>query len=200
MAAAYAQATGNSLDRSRELWQAGTTAVAQSRGMFVYLGGQSWAQSRDAIRAKIVAHEAFHLLQGELAGPAALNSGPSDVPVAGPRWLTEGAAEYIAYRVLAENRLEDFDAIRRRWISVTRSVTAPLSSLEIATGFGGVAGIYDLTPLAASRLIETAGEGAFVAYWEAIGRGTPWQSAFAAAFGRSLEAFYGEFDAYRRGL
>jgi hypothetical protein len=73
-----------------------------------------------------------------------------------------------------------------------------LSSLAVATGWRGVSGIYDLTPLAASRLIESVGESAFVAYWEAIGRGTNWQSAFAATFGKTIETFYAEFEAYRR--
>lgn len=200
IAGAYAGATGNPIDFARRLWQSGTTAVAQSRGMFVYVGSQSWAQSPPSSRTKIIAHEAFHLLQGELAGPGSLNSGESNVPVAGPRWLSEGAAEYIAYRVLGENRRNDFEATRARWVSVTRTVSAPLSSLEIATGMRGVSGIYDVTPLAAAHLVATKGESSFVAFWEAIGRGASWQAAFSSAFGRPVETFYQEFEAYRRSL
>jgi hypothetical protein len=199
IAAAYAQATGNSLEHARRVW-ATSSAVAQSSGLFIHLSSQGWAGSPETTRIKITAHEAFHLLQGELAGPAALNSGETDVPVAGPRWLSEGAAELVAHRVLAENRLAAFDATRRRWVSVTKTVAAPLASAEIATGFGALGGAaYELAPLAAERLIEGIGERAFVAYWDAIGRGTPWRAAFEAAFRRSVDAFYGEFEAYRRG-
>jgi hypothetical protein len=200
IAAAYAEKTRNPIERARQLWSTGTSAVAQSGGIFVYLGSQGWTQSSETARVKIVAHEAFHLLQGDLAGSARLNSGETDVPLAGPRWLTEGSAEYFAYRVVAENRLVDFEATRARWISVVKTMSVPLSSLEVATGLRGVSGVYDLTPLAASRLVESVGEGAFIAYWEAVGRGTPWQTAFAAAFGRTVQAFYEEFEAYRRGL
>jgi hypothetical protein len=39
-----------------------------------------------------------------------------------------------------------------------------------------------------------------MAYFEAVGRGVSWPSAFSATFGRSVDAFYVEFEAYRRGL
>jgi hypothetical protein len=168
--------------------------------MFVYLGSPSWAESPHFTRVKIVAHEAFHLLQGDLAGPAALASGLTDVPAAGPRWLSEGAAEYVAFRVVSEHGLASFDEAKARWISVAKTVSAPLSSLEVATGFRGASGRYELTPLAASRLVESRGEAPFLAYWQAIGGGTHWQAAFTTAFGRTVQAFYEEFEAYRRGL
>jgi hypothetical protein len=200
IAAAYAQATANSLEHGRQLW-ASTTAVTQSRGLFIYAASQGWASSSETARLKIIAHEAFHLLQGELAGPATLNSGDAEVPAAGPRWLSEGAAELVAHRVLAENRLATFEAIRERWISVTKTVSAPLSALEIATDFRAVGGAaYELAPLAADRLIEGIGEGAFVAYWERIGQGAPWRDSFAAVFRRGVDAFYEEFASYRSRL
>jgi hypothetical protein len=37
-----------------------------------------------------------------------------------------------------------------------------------------------------------------LSYFERIGRGEPWEAAFAAAFGKSVDAFYAEFAAYRR--
>ena len=39
-----------------------------------------------------------------------------------------------------------------------------------------------------------------MAYFEAVGRGDSWPNAFSAAFGRSVDAFYVEFETYRRGL
>lgn len=199
IASAYASHTGNPIDFARNVW-ASSTAVTQSRGLFVYTGSSSWTASDALRRRKITSHEAFHLLQGELAGPSTLDSGFTNVPVAGPRWLIEGAAEYVAYRALAENNLIDFNSILARWTSVTRGISAPLAQLEAANGWTGVNGVYDLTPLAVSRLIATAGEPALVAYWEAIGRGTAWQTAFQNAFGKTVDAFYADFAAYRASL
>jgi hypothetical protein len=39
-----------------------------------------------------------------------------------------------------------------------------------------------------------------LSYFEAIGRGVPWEAAFAATFGKSADVFYEEFAEYRGGL
>ena len=200
VAAAYAEVTGNTTERARRQWET-STAIAQNGTIFVHLGSTGWIQSNELARTKILVHEAFHVLQEQLAGPRALVSGDTDVPVAGPRWLSEGAAEYIAFRAVSDNGSASFEATRARWASVTKTVTGPLSSLEIATGTRALgAPVYDISPLAVARLVVSSRDSALVAYWEAIGRGVPWREAFAAAFGRSVEAFYEEFEAYRRTL
>ena len=39
-----------------------------------------------------------------------------------------------------------------------------------------------------------------LSYFESIGRGIAWEGAFTAAFGKTVDAFYAEFAAYRAGL
>ena len=55
-------------------------------------------------------------------------------------------------------------------------------------------------PLAVERLVGEGGAAKAVSYFERIGRGEPWEAAFASAFGKTPGAFYAEFEAYRRGL
>ncbi len=55
-------------------------------------------------------------------------------------------------------------------------------------------------PLAVERLVGAGETERLLAYFAAIGRGEPWPSAFTAAFGKTVEAFYAEFAAYRAGL
>ena len=48
-------------------------------------------------------------------------------------------------------------------------------------------------PLAVERLVGEGGAAKVLTYFQAIGRGDPWEAAFAAAFGKSVDAFYAEF-------
>jgi hypothetical protein len=55
-------------------------------------------------------------------------------------------------------------------------------------------------PLAVERLVGEGGAAKVLSYFEAIGRGQPWETAFATVFGKSAETFYAEFEAYRSQL
>jgi hypothetical protein len=63
---------------------------------------------------------------------------------------------------------------------------------------GGAA--FPIMALAVDRLVGEGGVAKLLAYFTAIGRGDPWQSAFSSIFGKTIDEFYAEFDAYRRGL
>jgi hypothetical protein len=52
-------------------------------------------------------------------------------------------------------------------------------------------------PLAVERLVGEGGTAKVLSYFEPIGRGESWQTAFIAAFGKGVDAFYAEFEAYR---
>jgi hypothetical protein len=96
-------------------------------------------------------------------------------------------------------RLDNIRA--QRWIPDTRSSAAPLRSLETYAGFVPQNRPYSVVALAAERLLgPSLGEPAFVAFYRAIGQGAPWQTAFVATLGRSIDAFYDDFEAYRRAL
>jgi hypothetical protein len=196
IAAAYSAAEGFSLETARAYWSSGATATAQLRRMFVNTGSPSWrpAQAPEGIKLKIVAHEAFHLLQSEWVRgyPGASNTGPM--------WLLEGTAEYIAFRAIADNGLVSFNDARAGWRISARTVQAPLRSLETYAGFLPESVPYHLSPLAAERLLGTTlGLPAFVSFYEAIGAGAAWRDAFLNTFGRTVDAFYDDYEAYRRG-
>ena len=193
----FAQATGVPISVAREQWQT-TTASAPYRQIFVYLGSESWVSRPDWVRLKILAHEAFHLLQYELAGPTALNGGLDEVPTGGPRWLVEGAAEYVGHQAVADAGLIRMEDARNQWISRTRLTVSPLSARETSRGLFGEPEPYQISPLAVDLLLGSGSGRPLVAYYGAIRGGSTWQAAFSAAFGKSINAFYDDFEAYRQ--
>jgi hypothetical protein len=59
---------------------------------------------------------------------------------------------------------------------------------------------YPLSFIAVDFLTRERGLGALIQFWSAIGKGNAWPVAFETAFGRTVEQFYAEFEAYRRTL
>ncbi len=199
MIATYVQTKPNSPENARRLWGSGQTGEGEYRRIWI---GPPWFQGAvhsptDA--TKVAVHEVVHVLQYELAGQGALNSGPDDVPRAGPRWLSEGVAELTAYQAIAENGLMRIEDVRARWRGTTKNLSAtPLRALEVLRG--RPPGVYDMYALAVDFLVTGRNRGDLLTYFETLGRGTPWRDAFAATFGRSVDAFYDAFETYRRGL
>lgn len=200
MIRAYADTEPTTLENSRNTWTRGTSAVASCRKtwfgpLWFTGGGPEWHLK------KIAVHEAFHILQCELAGQGSLNSGNDDLPRAGPRWISEGSAELVGYLAIADARLMSMAAIRGDWLQRTKTSPATLERLAILRGqFEGGNAIWGIMPLAVERLVGDGGLSKLIVYSETIGRGVPWESAFATAFGKNVQTFYAEFDAYRRGL
>jgi hypothetical protein len=198
MVRTYAATLPTSLDDARELWgseQIGQVANVDGVRMWV---GPRWfgtaAGDRSSAR-RIAAHEAYHVHQYALAGAGALNGGLDDIPRAGPRWLSEGSAELVGHLAGDNQRLL---AIREMWRAAARQSTATLASLATLRGRRTEPHFYGISALAVEQLVGPAGPRLFSAYFEALGRGTSWQSAFASVFGRSVDAFYAEFEAFRR--
>lgn len=193
LARAYAAVAQIGLEDARRLWSSGAVAVARPRHLFVYVGGETWRVIRRGGRLKIIAHEAFHILQSELAGRDAA------APSTGPAWLTEGSADLVATEILSVNRLVQLEDAIAAWHSDARPGSPPLADLESYAAFVPENHPFGVSALAADRLVQGGiGDTAFIAFYETVGRGTPWRDAFKAAFLRSLEAFYGDFEAYRR--
>lgn len=187
----------------RERWSSGF-AEAGKENVFIYTGGPGWP---DAISTgtveKILFHEIFHVLQNRLVAPAHRNfieAPDSDVPVGGPRWLIEGAAELVGYTLADEHGYAGFAAARAAKLRDAQAVTAPLSTMEALPGLvaAGRGAAYTVGFLAAELLTATAGPQALARYWTEIGAGRPWQAAFETVFGRPITKFYDEFEVYRR--
>jgi hypothetical protein len=183
---------------ARDIWTRGTVAVAAYRKAWF---GPAWFADSISNRTKIAVHETFHVEQSELAGDGSLNSGFDNIPRAGPRWISEGSAELVGYLAIADARLTTMSSVRTDWAQRTRSSPVTLQRLAILRGqFEAGPNAWGIMPLGVERLIGEGGAPKLLMYFQAIGRGDAWETAFAAAFGRSIDAFYAEFATYRNGL
>jgi len=195
----YSATAPTSPENSRAIWTRGTFAVGNFRKLWF---GPPWFTSGPPSNlTKIAVHETFHVLQFELAGAGSMNSGTDEIPPAGPRWLFEGSAEVVGYFAIADAGLTHISGVRADWAQRTKSSPVTLERLAILRGqFEAGANAWGIMPLAIDRLVGEAGLPKLLAYFEAIGRGQPWQSAFATVFGKSIDTFYGELETYRAGL
>jgi hypothetical protein len=189
-----------SLEQARALWQAGQVAHATPRK--VWFGPSFFLPSRsEAQLLQIAAHEAFHLFQYELAGARTLGvQGLDEVPTAGPWWIAEGTAKYFADLAIVREGVLRLADIRAEWIRRTKVNTTSLAQLATLRGQRETANPYEVYTLASELLLRDRSPTLVFAYYEAIGRGVPWPDAFASAFGRSIQAFVAEFEAYRASL
>jgi RTX calcium-binding nonapeptide repeat (4 copies) len=199
LARLYLERSGEvtSLEQARAQWGS-LIAHAGSSGLWI---GPLWFSTDTVNGTKILAKEEFILLLYGIAGPRSLNSGQDDIPRAGPRWLSEGTGELAAYLVIDDARLANMASVRANWVQRAKASPVTLERLAILRGqFEAGSNAWAIMPLAVERLVGEGGAAKAVSYFERIGRGEPWDAAFASAFGKSPGAFYAEFEAYRRGL
>ena len=117
----------------------------------------------------------------------------------GPHWLLlaiEAHAIYLGESAFGFPRLAEGRAAQ---VSLARRVAEPLSALA---GWDAVlaAGFWEartLSSLAGELLAERAGDAALFDYFRQLPSTMSWREAFEAAFGISVERFYGEFESYR---
>ena len=109
------------------------------------------------------------------------------------------AAEYFGSVAIVDEGVVSPAIVHGQWEQAARNSAATLRSLETYRGQLNTPGAYDIYALAVRQLIGDRDPGRVMTYFEAVGRGGSWPSAFSAAFGRSVDAFYAEFEAYRRG-
>jgi hypothetical protein len=165
-----------------------------------------WLIDKDLPAAiAISAHEYVHVLQADL-GCLATRDNQSF------RWLIEGMADEIAWRALiSADRVTDahvLRAIRYDAFSVhgvSDRGLDPLSAYERADGADRE---YALWHVAVRRLLGVAvnagaapaarPEIALRRFCERVGRGLDWRRAFAHSFGKPVDEFYDEFEAFRR--
>jgi len=166
-------------------------------GIDIVTGNSEWVSPRaaaadtwsaDTERKELSGHEYVHLWQGELGGNACM---------LGPRWLSEGMAESLAYRSLVADGLipqANMDTFTKRQL-ITATTHPALVQLE--TQWPDSANPYSVAYLAVDRLLAANGPLPLRAWCEAVGRGTDWHTAFAQAFGEDTNAFYARFETYR---
>ena len=195
----YAETKPTSLDDARRLWEDGQVGHATPRKVWL---GPAWFQTASTSQEralKIAAHEAFHLFQYEIVGQRPLSvSGLDEIPSAGPWWLAEGSAEYFAYLAVAADGVGRFADVRAGWMRSAKATSATLVALATLRGQRETQNAYDIYALATELLLQSRDPKLVFAYYEAIARGVPWSEAFAETFGRTHDAFVGEFEALRR--
>ncbi len=182
-------------DRDRPLldqWFESGGAITSGLDIFLYTNGR-WNGIDRTEREFIVAHEVFHTLEYSHAA----RSGDA---IPGPIWLVEGAAEYVAARVVAAQGDAGYESYLAGYRERAEGLTQTLKDLE-SYGRGGVAWgrrpQYTLGFLAADRLVAQSGLAAFLGVWKAIGAGASFEGAFAAKFGEPLARFYAGFEEAR---
>jgi hypothetical protein len=181
----------------------GTTALGSTGGIFLYWAHPSW-QAGAGESQKIIAHELFHVFQVQLDKLGARNevTPSSQVRASGPVWLEEGAAEMIGYHVASDRGLTSYPSVLASQIARSKQVTQPLSALQTYDEFNVVPNPYSFGHVAADHLVGVAPGGvpALTTYYNALGSGTAWPTAFQSAFGLSVDAYDANFAAYRSKL
>jgi hypothetical protein len=158
--------------------------------MFTDVGGwrgpsQPWHQ------AKVAAHEYVHVWQSDL-----MSGIPRDEREEA-NWLLEGIAEYAGYQAVIEAGIVGSTQARSYLMALARGTQSALESYEERPPDAPQVS-YSLVYLAVEYLANTsAGTNALWSFYNAIGRGEPWRTAFQTAFGRSVGDFYNEFEEYR---
>ena len=145
---------------------------------------------------KLLAHELTHSAQSEL-----VRGGPSS----SDRWLREGFAEWVGFKVADKFGAENFAEARQRVLdrianarsyqtfpSLNQLVTASDWTTWMRT-LGG-AGTYGQSFLAVAVLVEEKGIEAMVRYFSLFGKVNNREANFLTAFGETLKSFVERFD------
>ncbi len=193
LARSYAKHTGAKLTAQIvKDWTSLRENAATYGAIFVRTNSNSFnmtnGNSVQGQRTRIFVHELFHVLQYGLVGPKAKKCCAFDrVPVVGPTWLMEGAAQYLQYFYEGPQTLSGW----RNWaLQQKQASSAALQSFETRKGMNAEPNAYDISALAVEQLVDKAGMTSLVAYWRGIGKGRTWQRAFKDAFGTTPAEFY----------
>jgi hypothetical protein len=145
----------------------------------------TWTPSTE--RKELAAHEYVHMWQYAVGSRACM---------LGPRWLSEGMAESLAYRSLVSAGVipaANMDVFTKRQLRSARYVT--LRSLESV--WPADANPFAVGYLAVDRMLAANGPLALRTWCARVGSGEDWRSAFTAAFGQTPDAFYAAFEDFR---
>ena len=202
LAQAYVRVAGwRTIEKARDTWETGIAVAGQ--GWIVLNPANEWfANAPRESQMRVVAHELYHTWQHGLSG-LSQGSGLDDVPPGGPRWLTEGIAEFSAYRAMSDIGVLSYEAERNSkepwgFVRDGKYVDKPLSQMETWNVVKAARGnTYSYFLLAAELLASRAGEKALIHYYTLTQPGTTWQQAFEAAFGMTVDEFYDLFEEHR---
>src|SRR5262249_22795966 len=113
-------------------------------------------------------HEYYHAVQFDWAGIgwAEFELYDADTSDIRPEWMVEGSAEYMAYKVLADNNLYAYDRARTRKVASAERFGISLSNLEKHSGSTAP---YSVGFMATEYLINNyGGTAAMMRYWKGL--------------------------------
>jgi hypothetical protein len=207
MADAYvAHLKGNArMRRGKREWFAGCHGGEAGYG-FMFMCTKSDVFSSDwfgsgskAQKSFALTHEYFHMLQYERAvGSLDGCCGSNTLNVLGPQWLVEGAAEYMAFRLLGDSNRMNFKREIGWHTSKAAEVQASLAEMQTREGYYAEPRASSAGMIAAHLLAERTGLGSLAAFYGEMGAGKGWQAAFETAFGLTPEAFSEIYEAHIR--
>lgn len=141
-----------------------------------------------------LAHEYFHIMQFERAYDEAADCCESRERL-GPQWLVEGAAEYAAFRILADSKRMNLDREIAWHTQQAGKVSLRLDQMQTRDGYYADPLASSAGLVAAHMLAQEAGLPALGLFYSELGTGKSWSAAFGAAFGETLEAFHERYEA-----
>lgn len=141
----------------------------------------------------VIAHEYYHLVQDQLSGNRL-----SDTPL----WVTEGSADYAAYRYI-DSLTGNTTPLTSRLRPAASLSTAPISTLdrgcdEARQRADGCNPLdpYRVGAFGQAWLTERTSR-APADFWQNL-RGTAnWETAFGTTYGMTIADFYRDFEAFR---
>jgi hypothetical protein len=156
--------------------------VTDGHVICLYTESPVWPEDA-RMRGAVAAHEAIHVLQAELGCARRA-----------PTWFIEGSAQLLGVRTMAHPDTTEQDIVTS---FETRAGGYALSPGGLRASERSRTRLnYDEAALAAATL-DRGNPVRLVTFCRAVGRGTAWPRAFAAAFGESVDAFYTRFSRIR---
>lgn len=178
-----------------------TAFAGQQNDFFIITSSPGWTSASPIIggpvkegRTHTTVHEIFHLLQMRL------NAHQRPFPY----WLWEGSAHFTAAQYIGENNLYPYENIVKGHVSQATPMREALQSLETTAFFSAGAphaDEYSLAFLATQYLTDGLPEGGvkqLASFWELVGKGIPWQTAFPQVFAKNPQEFYTGFENLRQ--
>ena len=199
--AAYARATGVSVDYSRDHWDDGDGTGEAGQGWAIVNTSNSWVREDPLNLMRISAGEFVGALAYDLSD-FFLGGEADEVPKGGPRWLSSGILTILEIKALEEGGVISYDTARNGPFGLVESAKyvgkVPLSEIETWGGFIGIRGsAYNYSTMAAELLASLAGESSLIKYYANLKVGTTWQKEFQKSFGMTVDKFYEVFDEHR---
>ena len=149
------------------------------------------------LHMRTAAHELSHVYQYTLQRHGRFDTTHQEVRVIGPAWMQEGFATFHSERALAMGGVVPYEQSRQELIGQSQRVDVQLVETETYDGLRAGPGRYGMAAMASELLAAKAGEEALISFWELLGPDTPWQEAFEAVFGMTVEEFYPLFEEHR---